>query len=206
MTRLMTRALSLLFALLLAACTATPQRSNAEISWLPVEKQGILRLLTKDLDVDPSALQAIETCLTKTKQESVPEDTLWFIEGWTLPYPVALTGRGERIHTLLIAAPAALFQEGADKAALDGLSNLFEALYPAWPEARGWPEQSARRILKEIANNEGAPRGIPDGPVIDMSRDGIKSATLGATSVIHFIVTVRDLATQPEPRRTQLCE
>lgn len=195
-----------LFAMLAAiAGMATATTTKAAETWLPLERVELFRVLTEGMNLDPAALATIESCLAGSKVNPAPGDDLTLIRNAALPFAIIMVGKGDRVHSTILSVPIEPFLQEADNVTLVGLSNFFRAIYPDWPDAAVWPEQSAKEVLSKFPYNREAPRDDPEGAVAQMSRNGITSATLAAIFVVNYSVTVRERTVGSEVTETR-CE
>jgi hypothetical protein len=203
MTRNAARILLPLFAMLATiAGLAIASATRAADAWLPLERVELFRVLTVGMNIDPTALEAVEACLAESKADPASGDDLTFVRNAALPFVIIMVGKGDRVHSMILSVPIEPFLEEADNVAIIGLSHYFQAIYPDWPGAADWPEQSAKTVLSKFPYNRKAPRNDPEGAVAQVSRNGITSATLAAIFVMNYSVTVREQPVESQATET----
>ena len=199
MSRYAKATLLFLYLLVCAVKTASAGERQDEVQWLALERMDLFHILIEGTNIEPSALQAIEACLVRAHENDAADETLWFVRLPAFPFNIMMTGIGMRVHTVSVSLPMERFlEEEAEDSIPSGLSNLFEALYPDWPEAEKWPQQSAMEVLSKFPYNREAPRNEQGD--IQTSRNGITSTTIGAVFGIDYLITVRGVPADPSER------
>ena len=201
--------------LLLGAALALgpPPPSHATNPWLPLDRTTLTRILGEASDGAPPATQSLDDIYAERRKAVAgnPEalarlqkryeadtnrlgsSTVWLLYGQNLPYWIAMSGDGEKVHSLKVSVPVVNHGKKESKAAFDALTQLFTTLYPDWPEATEWPGRSLAASWEASPLVRKTPLENPDEVFIRHSAQGITSTTYGVPpDIVVYEVTVRE--------------
>ena len=222
----------LLGPLLLGAALALGLRSpsHADELWLPLDRAALTGILAEASDGDPPVTQSLDDFYAERRKAAAgnPEalarlqerydvdtarlgsDTVWLLYGQSLPYWIAMSGDGEKVHSLKVSVPVVNHGEKESKAAFDALTQLFTTLYPDWPEAAGWPGRSLTASWQASPLMRKTPLEDPDEVFIRHAAHGITSTTYGVPpDIVVYEVTVRETcipsAAKGNPFKRPIC-
>jgi len=182
-------------AVCLAACVLllATARAGAEdtSAWLPVTRSDVDALATQTLHFQ--GLKSVPLVLPANQRNGLAEDdAVWSISGKGLPLGIFMAGQGERIHTIHIYFPVVNESETQSREAIELMDALFARVYPDWPGARQWPQDSLG------ASWNGSPlvtHTMPKDPndlIIRKTLGGITSSTVGVPpDLVVYSITVR---------------
>lgn len=199
--------------LILIACSVwvLPVVAPASPKWLPIEKSEVLALFVSEFGLgnddilsmeqwlnqlrikyadDPKRLARVNEEQSRMKAEQGDEDEIWFVGRRSLPLLVAMIGVGEQVHSLRIGVPVVNLSKEEGERTFRVLSDLFEAIYPDWSDAKNWPTTSLKDSWNRLAAMQ---RGDdPDKTLVRETRNGITSTTFGVPpDLVIYAVTVR---------------
>ena len=221
-----------LLGFLFSAVVSLPAETiETEKSWLPLGRSAFMRILTEGSQTDHSAfrtldeyvreeqaaavwdpekLKHIDETFTKRRGAVEADDTIWIALDTALPFWVTMAGSDQKVHTISVTVPVVNLSREAGRQAFDTLGNLFEALYPDWPEAATWPDESIRRAWENHPLARKTPLTDPNDVYVRYSQSGITSTTFGVPpDIVVYTVTVRErcipTAEQGNPFQRLIC-
>ena len=182
-------------AVCLAVCaiflTIARARANDAEAWLPVTRSDVDAIAARALHIE--GLKSVSIVLPANQRDGLaPGDTVWGILGEKRPLGIVMAGEGERIHTIHIYFPIVNESETQSREAIKLMDALFARVYPDWPGAQTWPQDSLG------ASWNGSPlvtHTVPTDPndlIIRKTLGGITSSTVGVPpDLVVYSITTR---------------
>ena len=160
-------------------------------AWLPLTKSQVVAIAAQMLPA--GYLTAPRLALSTDQRDGLaPGDTVWQIRGKDVPLGITLAGQGERIHTIHIYFP--IVNESKEQAdlAFTLMGALFSRIYPGWPGAAKWPEDSLNAAWNASPLMSHTQPADPNDLVIRKTLNGITSATVGVPpDIVVYSITAR---------------
>ncbi len=202
----------LLISTTIGVATAADPKSDTK--WLPLSRPELARVISKGMNLGSLEFQTIDEYLdsqriklqSKSKElerieryfarrskRLAPDDTIWIVSEPAVPFMVVMAGRGEHIHSLRVTVPVVKYLKGEVERVYSFLSDLFEAIYPDWPEAKNWPRRSLNEAwsMHHFVRKETYKE--PDKVFIRKKIGGVTSTTFGVPpDVVYYTFTVRE--------------
>jgi hypothetical protein len=180
------------FVVAAAAVAAAPTQDVSDQKYLPLTRTQIIATTVGASDKGAVEIKTVDAMKSRPGENFAPNDQLTIARNPKIPLTVALAGQGEHIHSLRIVVPVVNYSKEQGDRVFKILSSLFVKIYPSWPGATKWPEDSLSKswngsplMTKKMPSNA-------DDQIIRKEIDGVTSTTFGVPpDIVVYGITTR---------------
>jgi hypothetical protein len=176
----------------LSAMLHAPAASAQTAKFLPLTRTEIIALTAGSTNRESLGVKTADAIKARPAESFAPGDELTLANNPKIPLTVFLAGKGENIHSIRIVAPVVNYSNEQSERVFKILSSLFTKIYPSWPDAAQWPQDS---LSKSWNISPLVTKKMPadaDDQIIRKEIDGVTSATFGVPpDIVVYSITSR---------------